>query len=108
MGEGAATILQELHSKGELGGDFAVGGSQATAVSLRIMKTVPLGIPKLLLTTIAYSPVIIPDMVSGDDLMMLPWVVGLWRINSISKQSLEIARANASIHKYDDVFLQPM
>jgi uncharacterized protein (UPF0261 family) len=96
MGEGAAAILKELHSKGELGGVLAVGGSQGTAVSLLIMKTVLLGIPKLLLTTIAYSPVIIPDIVGGDDLMMLPWVAGLWGLNSISKQSLETAAAAIS------------
>jgi uncharacterized protein (UPF0261 family) len=96
MGEGAAAILKELQSKGELGGVLAVGGSQGTAVSLLIMKTVPLGTPKLLLTTIAYSPVIIPDIVGGDDLMMLPWVAGLWGLNSISKQSLEIAAAAIS------------
>lgn len=96
MGEGASNIIKELHSKGELGGVLAVGGSQGTAVSLLMMKTVPLGIPKLVLTTIAYSPVIIPDMVSGDDLMMLPWVAGLWGLNSLSKQSLETAAAAIS------------
>jgi uncharacterized protein (UPF0261 family) len=96
MGEGAAAILKELQSKGELGGVLAMGGSQGTAVSLLIMKTVLLGIPKLLLTTIAYSPVIIPDIVGGDDLMMLPWVAGLWGLNSISKQSLETAAAAIS------------
>jgi len=96
MGEGAAAILKELQSKDELSGVLAVGGSQGTAVSLPIMKTVRLGIPKLLLSTIAYSPVIIPDMVGGEDLMMLPWVAGLWGLNSISKQSLETAAAAIS------------
>lgn len=96
MGEGAALIIEELFAKDELGGLLAVGGSQGTAVSLQIMKHVPIGIPKLLLTTIAYSPAIIPDMVGGSDLMMLPWVAGLWGLNSISKQSLETAAAAIS------------
>jgi uncharacterized protein (UPF0261 family) len=55
------------------------------------MKTVPLGIPKLMLTTIAYSPVVVPEMVSGVDLLMMPWTAGLWGLNSLSKQSLETA-----------------
>lgn len=96
MGQGAAAIMKELLSKGKLAGVLAAGGSQGTTVSLQIMKTVPLGIPKLLLTTIAYSPVIIPDITGGDDLMMLPWVAGLWGLNSLSKQSLETAAAAIS------------
>jgi uncharacterized protein (UPF0261 family) len=96
MGEGASAILKGLHSKGKLGGVLAVGGSQGTTVSLQILKTVPLGVPKLLLTTIAYSPVIIPDITGGNDLMMLPWVAGLWGLNSLSKQSLETAAAAIS------------
>jgi uncharacterized protein (UPF0261 family) len=96
MGEGVAAIMSGLCAENRLCGVLAVGGSQGTAVSLMIMKNVPLGIPKLLLTTIAYSPVIVPDMVSGDDLMMLPWVAGLWGLNSISKQSLETAAAAIS------------
>jgi len=91
MGEGVSGIINELFSRGELGGVIAVGGSQATSVSLQIMKTVPLGIPKLVLTTIAYSPVITSEDVGGVDLMMLPWVMGLWGLNSLSRQSLETA-----------------
>jgi uncharacterized protein (UPF0261 family) len=91
MGEGAANIIRELYNKGELSGVIAVGGSQGTAVSLLLMKTIPIGIPKLILSTIAYSRNIVPDMLGGVNLMMLPWVAGLWGLNSLSKQSLETA-----------------
>jgi uncharacterized protein (UPF0261 family) len=91
MGQGAAKIIRMLFSKNELAGVLAAGGSQGTAVALQVMKAVPLGVPKLLLSTIAYSPVITPATVGGDDLMMLPWVAGLWGLNSLSRQSLETA-----------------
>ena len=91
MGEGVSKIINELFSEGKLSGLIAVGGSQATGVSLLIMKTVPLGVPKLVLSTIAYSPAIIPEDVGGVDLMMLPWVTGLWGLNSLSRQSIETA-----------------
>jgi uncharacterized protein (UPF0261 family) len=96
MGEGAAIIMKELHSRDMLAGVLAAGGSQGTTVSLQIMKTIPLGIPKLLLTTIAYSPVMIPDITGGNDFMMLPWVAGLWGLNSLSRKSLETAAAAIS------------
>jgi uncharacterized protein (UPF0261 family) len=35
-------------------------------------------------------------MVGGNDLMMLPWVAGLWGLNSLSKQSLDTAAAAIS------------
>jgi uncharacterized protein (UPF0261 family) len=91
MGDGAANIIREMNAKGELGGVIAVGGSQGTAVSLLLMRTVPLGIPKLMLTTVAYSPVVTPEMVGGVDLIMMPWTAGLWGLNSLSRQSLETA-----------------
>jgi uncharacterized protein (UPF0261 family) len=96
MGQGASILIKELHSKGTLGGVLAVGGSQGSAVALLMMKSVPLGVPKMVLTTIAYSPVMIPDMTGGHDMMMLPWVAGLWGLNSLSKQSLETAAAAVS------------
>ena len=91
MGEGAAIIIRELYARKELSGVIAVGGSQGTAVSLLLMKTIPMGVPKLILSTIAYSRNIVPDMLGGMDLMMLPWVAGLWGLNSLSKKSLETA-----------------
>jgi uncharacterized protein (UPF0261 family) len=96
MGEGASRLIKALHSRGEVSGVIAVGGSQGTGVSLQIMRTLPMGIPKLMLTTMAYSPVIIPDMVGGSDLMMLPWVAGLWGLNALSRQTLETAAAAIS------------
>jgi uncharacterized protein (UPF0261 family) len=61
------------------------------ALALKIMKAAPLGIPKLVLSTIAYSAAITPDMIGGDGLMMLLWVAGLWGLNCISKQALKTA-----------------
>jgi uncharacterized protein (UPF0261 family) len=91
MGEGASSILKQMYQKGELSGVLGFGGSQGTAVVLLIIKTIPLGVPKLVLSTIAYSRVMTPDVVGGIDFIMVPWVLGLWGLNSLSEQSLETA-----------------
>jgi len=91
MAEGAARIVKELYFSEKLDGLLAVGGSVGTALALAVMKALPLGVPKLMLTTMAYSPAITPEIVSGDDLLMLPWVAGLWGLNSLSKRVLETA-----------------
>jgi uncharacterized protein (UPF0261 family) len=91
MAEGASKIVYELCSKRELEGIIAVGGSQATSLALTVMRAVPLGIPKIAVTTVAYSQLITPDMVGGDDVMMIPWTAGLWGLNSMSKRVMETA-----------------
>ena len=91
MAEGACEILKQLYADDELHGVLAMGGTMGTAMAVAVMKVVPIGVPKLILTTIAYSPAIVPEIVDGDDLMMLPWVGGLWGLNSLSKRCLETA-----------------
>lgn len=91
MAKGASEILKELYAKGRLDGFVAVGGSGGTSLALAVLKAIPIRVPKLLITTVAYSAAITPDMVSGDNVMMLPWVAGLWGLNSISKRVLEMA-----------------
>ncbi len=91
MAEGASEILKDLLSSRELDGVLALGGSMATSLSLQVIKVLPIGIPKLIITTVAHSAAITPDMVGGQDLMIIPWVAGLWGLNSLAKKSLEIA-----------------
>ena len=90
MAEGASKIVEELYSSGRLSGVLAVGGSMGTSVALRVMKVLPLGIPKLIVSTIAFSPAVTPDEVNAD-LMMMQWAAGLWGLNSISQTVLERA-----------------
>jgi uncharacterized protein (UPF0261 family) len=91
MAQGAAEILRQLHSRGELEGVIALGGSQATSLALRAMKSVPIGVPKVLLTTVAYSQLMTPEMLGGDDLIMIPWTAGLYGLNSMSRWVVESA-----------------
>lgn len=91
MAEGASNIIKDMCSKGEINGVLALGGSVGTALALDVMKVVPLGIPKIIVSTIAHSPAVVPDMMGGDDVMMLPWTAGLWGINDISRGVLQTA-----------------
>jgi uncharacterized protein (UPF0261 family) len=51
MAQGAATILNDLVSKGEVGALVLMGGSNASTVFTHLVTEVPLGIPKLLMAT---------------------------------------------------------
>jgi uncharacterized protein (UPF0261 family) len=91
MAEGAYATVKRLCTKRALKGIVALGGSQGTALALEALKAAPLGMPKMLVTTLAYSQLITPDMVSGNDLMMIPWTAGLWGLNSMSRSALDTA-----------------
>jgi uncharacterized protein (UPF0261 family) len=90
MAQGATIIAQELYSSGELDGVVALGGSMGTSVAAAVMKALPLVMPKLLVSTVALTPMISPDVVSKD-LTIMPTVADIWGLNRITKRVLENA-----------------
>jgi len=91
MAEGAYNIIKDLCAKDEVNGVVALGGSMGTSLALDIIKAAPIGIPKIIVSTVAHSHTISMDMLGGTDVMMLPWTAGLWGLNDISKGALESA-----------------
>jgi uncharacterized protein (UPF0261 family) len=87
MAEGASDILNSLYSENSLDGVLALGGTMGTSLALTVMMSLPIRLPKLILSTIAFSPLIPPDAIIGD-LKMMGWVAGLRGINSINRQVL--------------------
>ena len=91
MAQGAVRLAKKLYDNGEMDGVVAGGGSMGTALALDVMRNLPLGLPKLVVSTMAYSIAILPDVIGGSDVMMLPWIAGLWGLNSIAERTLRIA-----------------
>lgn len=90
MTEGVSMIAQRLYSEGRLDGIIALGGSMGTWLGLAVMKTLPLDVPKLMVTTEAFTGFITPDMV-GSGQMLTDCIAGLWGLNTISRVMLENA-----------------
>lgn len=90
MAKGAAVIAARLHTSGNLHAIVGLGASMGTSLALTVMKALPIGVPKLIVSTIAYSPLIRPDHVCAD-LMMMQWTGGFWGLNSLSKDVLRKA-----------------
>ena len=53
MGRGAGEVLRRLHAEGRLEGALGLGGNQGTAVVCAGMRQLPLGFPKLVVSTVA-------------------------------------------------------
>jgi len=87
---GTSKIVKELYSDDKLDGILAIGGTVGTSLALTVTKALPIGMPKLIVSTIAFSPLISLDLVSAD-LMMMQWVGGLWGLNPICRRVLNEA-----------------
>jgi uncharacterized protein (UPF0261 family) len=53
MGKGAATLARRLYLEGQIHGVLAVGGNQGTSIATTAMKALPLGVPKVMISTVA-------------------------------------------------------
>lgn len=88
--EGAANLARNLQRKGEIQGMLAIGGTMATDLALDVAAALPLGFPKCIASTVAFSP-IIPAQRITPDVMMVLWAGGLYGLNSICKSVLSQA-----------------
>lgn len=53
MGRGAGVILRRMWDRGELDGLIALGGNQGTAIAGMAMDSLPIGVPKVIVSTVA-------------------------------------------------------
>lgn len=90
MAEGASKVIKDLYLSSELDGALALGGTTGTSLALTVMQVLPIGVPKIILSTVAFSPLIPPDAVAAD-LMMIQWAGGLRGINSVCRKVLDEA-----------------
>jgi uncharacterized protein (UPF0261 family) len=87
MAAGAAHIARELHAAGRIDGVLALGGTMGTDLALDVTAALPLGVPKMIVTTIAYSHLIPPERLAPD-LMMVLWAGGLYGLNDLCRSTL--------------------
>jgi uncharacterized protein (UPF0261 family) len=90
MAQGAVALTLELYRAGQVHGLLALGGSMGTDLALDVTAALPLGMPKMLVSTIAFSHLIPPERLAPD-LMMVLWAGGLYGLNSICRSILSQA-----------------
>ena len=82
MGQGAAAVVTRLAEEGRVHGLLAVGGSGGSSVAAPVMQALPIGFPKLLVSTMASGNV--APYVGAVDATLMYSVVDVAGINSIS------------------------
>jgi len=91
MARGAAKVTRELFDQGEILGIISLGGGGGTVIGTSAMRTVPVGIPKVMVSSMASGN--IRPYVGTSDITMMYSVVDISGLNRISKQILRNAAA---------------
>ena len=91
MTEAASAFVSKLHDEGRFDGILAAGGSGGTAIATSAMRSLPVGVPKLMLSTMASGDT--SAYVGSTDITMMASITDIAGINSISAQILANAAA---------------
>jgi uncharacterized protein (UPF0261 family) len=94
MARGAAEIVKELYSQGRLDAVLALGGSGGTAIATQAMRELPVGVPKLVVSTMASGDT--RPYVGAVDITLMYSVVDIAGLNPISERILGNAAAAAA------------
>ena len=82
MSRGVARVMAELVAGGRCAGVIGLGGGSGTAIGTAAMRELPLGLPKVMVSTLAGSSC--STYVGCSDIVMVPSIVDIAGINRIS------------------------
>jgi len=91
MSRGAAAIVDRLHRQGKLTGVVGMGGTGGTSLVTHAMQQLPVGVPKLVVSTVASGDT--RPYVGAVDITMMYSVVDVSGVNQISSRIIGNAAA---------------
>lgn len=86
MTRGATQVVRRLHAEGRLDGILGIGGSGGSSLISAAMRALPIGVPKLLVSTMASGDT--RPYVGTSDITMMYSVVDIAGLNGISERIL--------------------
>jgi uncharacterized protein (UPF0261 family) len=107
MAQGASIILRKLLQEERLGGVLSIGGSRGTALSTRVMQSLPVGVPKLMVSTIASGQNAFGPYVGTKDITLMHSVADVQGINAVTRPVfinavaaiVAMSRVGAPVHR---------
>jgi uncharacterized protein (UPF0261 family) len=89
MGIGASNIISGLLSEGKVDGAIGMGGGGGTYIALSAMQSIPMGVPKLCVTTLAAKD--LTRQLGVKDITLMPSIVDVAGLNNISRMVIRQA-----------------
>jgi len=84
MTTGALALAARMQSAGQIAGVLGIGGSMGTTLATAVMRSLPYGVPKLMISTMASG--FTRPFVGNRDIMMLNSVCDIAGLNTISRE----------------------
>lgn len=106
LSKGVEILLPQLFKEGYFDGVISLGGTGGTSLVTPGMRKLPLGVPKVMVSTVASGDT--SAYVGTSDIMMVPSIVDVSGLNKISKMVFQNAAAaisgmvNAEFEKEED------
>ena len=93
MARGVSVLVPDLHARGQVDAVLALGGAQNTTIGTSAMRALPIGVPKLVVSTVASGKRTFEPLVGTKDVMVLHPVADVCGINVITRPVLDNAAA---------------
>jgi uncharacterized protein (UPF0261 family) len=111
MREGLKNLIASEFAAGRIDGVIAVGGGQGTALATAAMQTLPFGVPKVMVSTVACGQITFGPYVGTSDMTMIHSVADIAGLNFVTRKI--IAQAAAAVVamagvKLDDAEQKPL
>ena len=84
MAEGLSVVVRQLYDDDKLDGILGMGGGGGTSIATAAMRTLPYGVPKMMLSTMAGGEV--SEYTGIKDITLMPSIVDVAGFNPISRK----------------------
>jgi uncharacterized protein (UPF0261 family) len=88
---GASKIAGELYAQGRIAGVIAIGGSTGSLMATDVMRTLPFGVPKLMISSTAALPGLATRYIGTGDIMLFHSVVEVAGVTDLLKNVIDRA-----------------
>lgn len=88
MTQGLVNLVTKLYAEGRFSGIVAVGGAQGTAMATAAMRALPVGAPKVMLSTVACGKMTFGPFVGTKDICMMHSVADISGLNRVTYRLL--------------------
>ncbi len=103
--KGGSAIALRIWKKGDLNGIMAIGGATGSLMATEIMRSLPFGIPKIMVSSAAALPGLSTRFIGTGDIMLFHTVIELSGLSNLLKNVLDrAAGAMAGMLKGEAVF----
>ncbi|MGA7965863.1 MAG: Tm-1-like ATP-binding domain-containing protein, partial [Gammaproteobacteria bacterium] len=89
--KGASNIAVDLFSKGQLGGVLGMGGSTGSLMATEVMRALPFGVPKIMISSTAALPGLSTRYIGTGDISLFHSVIEISGVSDLLKNVMDRA-----------------